>query len=99
MARRIGYARRARAMHDIETGLKMLTTGLRRLARDVTTLRLEAPKGAVRRRPVTRSLRLQGRYMGLIRTLPLRQKLQVKALRAKKGVERAIKMAREMKAS
>ena len=30
--------RRERAMRDIETGLKILTVGLRRLAHDVTTL-------------------------------------------------------------
>jgi hypothetical protein len=36
--------------------------------------------------------------MGLIRTLPQRKKRQVMALRASKGVERAIKMARSMKA-
>lgn len=99
MAQRLRGARRARAVRDIEAGLKMLTTGLRRLALDVSTLRLVAPKGAERRRPVTRTLRLQGRYMGLIRTLPLRKKQQVMALRARKGVEHAIKMAREMKAS
>jgi hypothetical protein len=86
-------------VRDIEAGLKMLTTGLRRLARDVNTLRLITPRGAVRRRPVTRTLRLQGRYMGLIRTLPLRKKQQVMAVRAEKGVERAIRMARELKAS
>jgi hypothetical protein len=86
-------------VRDIETGLRMLTTGLRRLARDVNTLRLLAPKGAAPRRPVTRTLRLQGRYMGLIRTLPLKQKQQVKAARARKGVEHAIRMAREMKDS
>jgi hypothetical protein len=86
-------------VRDIEAGLKMLTTGLRRLARDVNTLRLITPRGAVRRRPVTRTLRLQGRYMGLIRTLPLRKKQQVMAVRAEKGVVRAIRMARELKAS
>ena len=99
MARRLRSARRARAVRDIEAGLKMLTTGLRRLARDVSTLRLIAPKGAARRRPVTRTLRLQGRYMGLIRTLPIRKKQRVMAARAQKGVEHAIRMARELKAS
>jgi hypothetical protein len=90
-------ARRERAMHDIETGLRMLTVGLRRLAHDVTTLSAGSMNRAVRRRPVTRALRLQGRYMGLIRTLPQRKKRQVMAVRASKGVEHAIKMARSMK--
>jgi hypothetical protein len=90
-------ARRVRAMRDIELGLKMLNSGLRRLARDVSTMRLAGNGRAERRRPVTRALRLQGRYMGLIRTLPLRLKVQVKAIRAKQGVEQAIKRARALK--
>lgn len=99
MARRLRSARRARAVRDIEAGLRMLTTGLRRLARDVHTLRVVAPKNAAPRRAVTRTLRLQGRYMGLIRTLPVRKKQQVMAARARKGVEHAIRMARELKTS
>ena len=46
---------------------------------------------------MTRALRLQGRYMGLIRTLPLRLKVQVKAIRARQGVEQAIRKARSLK--
>lgn len=99
MARLSGRAPNVRAMRDIETGLRMLTLGLRQLAGDVNALGASSSlKGAARRRPVTRLLRLQGRYMGLIRTLPLRKKNQVKAVRATKGVEQAIRMARELKA-
>ena len=90
-------ARRVRAMRDIEQGLKMLNSGLRRLARDVSSIRTAGNGRAEKRRPVTRALRLQGRYMGLIRTLPLRWKVQVKAIRAKQGVEQAIKKARSLK--
>ena len=91
-------ARRARAMRDIEQGLKFLNSGLRRLARDVSSMRLSGNgRGIARRRPVTRALRLQGRYMGLIRTLPLRLKVQVKAIRARQGVEQAIRKARSLK--
>jgi len=96
MARK-STARRARAMRDIEQGLKMLNSGLRRLARDVSTIRAAGNGRPERRRPVTRALRLQGRYMGLIRTLPLRLKAQVKAIRAKQGVEQAIRKARALK--
>jgi len=39
MARRMKSARNARAMRDIEKGLRMLTTGLRRLARDLSSVR------------------------------------------------------------
>jgi hypothetical protein len=91
-------ARNARAMRDIEKGLQMLTTGLRRLARDLGAVRSAPTVPAERRRPVTRALRLQGRYMGLIRNLPVRKKKQVMAARASHGVERAIRMARELKA-
>ncbi|HET8948043.1 MAG TPA: hypothetical protein VFQ07_13775 [Candidatus Polarisedimenticolia bacterium] len=90
-------ARRARAMRDIDRGLRMLGSGLRRLARDVSTIPVAGNGRAVRRRPVTRALKLQGRYMGLIRTLPVRLKLQVKAIRAKQGVEQAIRKARALK--
>ena len=90
-------ARRARTMRDIETGLRMFTLGLRRLARDVNTTSTGVPVRPDRQRPVTRALRLQGRYMGLIRTLPQRKKRRVMAVRANKGVEHAIRMARAMK--
>jgi len=98
MVRRTKGARNARAMRDIEKGLRMLTTGLRRLARDLSAVRSAPLAPAARRRPVTRALRLQGRYMGLIRNLPVRKKNQVMAARASHGVERAIRMARELKA-
>ena len=97
MAGRMKGARKARAVRDIEKGLRMLTTGLRRLARDLSAARSAPAAPAARRRPVTRALRLQGRYMGLIRNLPVRKKQQVMAARASHGVERAIRMARELK--
>lgn len=97
MARRVNGARSLRAMSDIEKGLRMLTVGLRRLARDVTAIRVAPGDKAVSRRPVTRALRLQGRYMGLIRNLPARKKAQVMAIRAERGVEQAIRMARELR--
>ena len=40
---------------------------------------------------------LQGRYMGVIRSLTAAQKKEVKALRAEKGVEAAISRAQELK--
>jgi len=43
-------ARRARAMRDIDQGLRMLNSGLRRLARDVSTMRVAGNGRAVRRR-------------------------------------------------
>lgn len=42
-------------------------------------------------RKITPLLKLQGRYMGLIRTAPPRKKAQYKRIRAEKGVEAAIR--------
>jgi hypothetical protein len=42
------------------------------------------------------ALRLQGQYMGYLRSLKPKQKAQVKALRAAKGVGRAIRLARKL---
>ena len=85
-----------RALSEIETGLRSLTSGLRRLVHVVHGG--GANGGAARRRrPVTQALRLQGRYMGLIRTLPPKQKGRVMAIRAKKGVNEAIRLARSLK--
>ena len=43
-----------------------------------------------------RALKTQGRYMGYLRSLPPRQKAQVKSLRAAKGVVRAIALAKKL---
>jgi len=42
------------------------------------------------------SLKLQGQYMGYLRTLKPRQKARVKALRTAKGVRPAIALARKL---
>ncbi|HEV8121877.1 MAG TPA: hypothetical protein VGQ67_12845 [Candidatus Polarisedimenticolia bacterium] len=97
MARHATSVRHARTMQDIEKGLKMLNVGLRRLAREVGSLRVSGNGRPERKRPVTRALRLQGRYMGLIRTLPPRLKAKVKGIRARQGVEQAIRKARSLK--
>lgn len=61
--------------------------------------RLHAASTRPRRRKVRLSagrltaLQLQGRYMALVRTLKPRQKVQVRALRATKGVGAAIALA------
>jgi len=41
-------------------------------------------------------LKLQGRYIGYMRTLKPRQKAEVRALREKRGIEAAIKKASQM---
>jgi len=42
------------------------------------------------------SLRLQGQYIGYLRNLKPKQKAQVKALRARRGVEPAIRLAKRL---
>jgi hypothetical protein len=42
------------------------------------------------------AMRMQGRYMGAIRTLSAAQRAQVKKLRAAKGAEAAIALARKL---
>jgi len=96
MPGRIYRTRKPRALKDIEAGLKQLAIGLRGLAREIEAG--HAAGGAKRLRKVTPALRLQGRYMGLIRTLPPRKKRKVMAIRASKGVQEAIRAARQLRA-
>jgi hypothetical protein len=88
---------RSRAVKEVQTGLNQLTRGLRMLAREI--VREAGRAGRVRRAPVSPGRQLHGRYIGLIRNLPVRQKAQVRAVRAKKGVEAAIKMALDLRRS
>jgi len=95
MGSRIDHTKKPRALRDIEAGLRQLTIGLRGLARAVTAgIPVDEAK---RRRKVTPALRLQGRYMGLIRTLPPRKKRKVMAIRASRGVREAIRAARQLR--
>ena len=88
---------RSRAVKEVQTGLNQLTRGLRMLAREI--MKEAGRAGRVGRTRVSPGRRLHGRYIGLIRNLPTRQKAQVRAVRAKKGVEAAIKMAVDMRRS
>ena len=85
------------AIREIEAGLKSLSRGLKRLAGGAMTIAIANGKAAPRRR-ISAALRLQGRYMGLIRTLPGKKKARVKAIRASKGVHEAIRLAKEYRA-
>jgi len=86
----------SRAIQEIETGLRSLSRGLKLLVKEIGPT---TNGHAVRRRPVTPALRLQGRYMGLIRMLPKIKKSRVMSIRASKGVEAAIRMAKSLRAA
>jgi hypothetical protein len=97
MESRVKGASRSRAVREVQSGLNQLIRGLRMLAREI--MKEAGRAGRVRSTRVSPGRRLHGRYIGLIRNLPARQKAQVRALRAKKGAEAAIKMALEMRRS
>jgi len=93
-----------RQVQTIRTSLSAIGAALRRLDRPFQEflaagkVRAQAPSRArpklsARRRA---ALKLQGRYMGLVRPLKPRQKAQVKAVRAKNGIHAAIALATKL---
>jgi hypothetical protein len=88
-------AARARAVSDVEEGLRQLNRALRLVTMEVVRKVDSAGRG-LRPEP-SPGRRLHGRYVGLIRYLPIREKAKVRSIRARKGVVDAIKLAEEMK--
>jgi hypothetical protein len=91
----------SRHIHAVRRSLSAISTALRRLDRQLGKL-VDPRRGIlqattrVRRElsPQRRAaLKLQGRYMGHTRLLKPREKAQVKALRATKGIHAAIALA------
>jgi hypothetical protein len=74
--------------------------GLSRLLRAAPAAGLEGstrPLPRLNLSPARRAaLKLQGRYMGYVRRLKPRQKARVKTLRASKGVQAAIRLAKRL---
>jgi hypothetical protein len=90
-------AAHARAVNQVQEGMRQLHRGLRLLANDVIS---EAKSTArVRRHKPSPGRQLHGQYIGLIRNLSTRKKAQVRAVRTRNGVEAAIRKAREMRRS
>ncbi len=99
-------ARSRSVTRDIQVIRKSLSTVARALGRLGPALAAAGstrPERAVsaRRKPTLsparrRALKFQGQYMSEVRELGPRQKAQVKALRAAKGVEAAIRYARKL---
>lgn len=86
---------RSRAVKEVQAGLTRLSRGLRMLAREI--IREAEKAGNGRNHQVSPGRRRHGRYIGLIRNLPDREKAQIRAIRAKKGVDAAIKMAMQIR--
>src|SRR5262245_55153713 len=97
MAKRAGAQSRSKAVMEIQAGLKRLSRGFRLLTRELVEEAANSGRG--RRRKASPGRRVHGRYIGLIRNLPPRAKAQVRAVRARRGVDAAIKMARELRRS
>jgi len=99
-------------LDDLTSNLAELKAALAPLALIGGTVVSEAGKPAARRRgrakravsrragPISpkrrAAMRVQGRYMGAIRTLSTAQRAQVKKLRAAKGAEAAIALAKKL---
>ena len=91
---------------DIQAIRRSLSTVARALGRLGPALAAAGAAGpgriaSARRKPTLsparrRALKFQGQYMSEVRDLGPRQKVQVKALREKKGVEAAIRFARKL---
>jgi len=87
------------ALRDIRRSLLSIVRALERLAPALEAAgrrpAAESRRGRkLKLSPERRaSLKLQGQYMGQLRNLKPRQKSRVKALRAKRGVQSAIRLA------
>lgn len=91
-----------KAIKDIRRSLSTIVTALTRLAKAAEAKgRHEKPTAAPRRKVKLsadrmEALKQQGAYMGALRSLGPRQKVQVKAVRAAKGLDAAMRLAKRM---
>jgi hypothetical protein len=99
-----------KAIQEIRQSLMTIVAALERLAPEAEVRsggrRAKAPAAAAaapaRRRKARlspsrlKALKQQGAYMGALRSLGPRQKAQVKALRASKGTDAAIRLAHQL---
>jgi len=97
MPQRAGASSRSKGVKEIQAGLRRLSRGFRLLTKEL--LEEAARSSGGRRKKASPGRRIHGRYIGLIRNLPVRAKARVRAVRSRRGVAAAIKMAREMRRS
>jgi hypothetical protein len=96
MIRRSQMTRELKTLRDsvqsLQAALSRLATGLNGKGRETTSPKRKLRLSAGRRA----ALKLQGQYMGHMRGLKPRQKTQVKALKAAKGMTAAIGLAQRL---
>jgi hypothetical protein len=92
----------SRELRAIGRSLESIVSALARLAPALAAVD-RGPAQPTARRPRRKpsakrlaALKLQGRYMGHVRNLGPRQKARVKALRAARGVDAAISLAKKL---
>jgi hypothetical protein len=98
--------RRTTIAHEIQTirtSLSSIDAALQHLLPMLQQAGGARSEPALRRQPKLKlsaarraALKLQGRYMGYIRSLKPREKARVRALRETKGIESAIVLARKL---
>ncbi len=97
IGRELASARRS--LRTLEQSLVRLAAQVRVIRRNDSATPNGKPRRKVRLSPARlKALRLHGKYLGYLRHLKPRQKADVRALRAKKGVRAAIKRARRLAA-
>ncbi len=86
-----------RSLRALEQSLARLAAQVREIRRSNSATPDGKPRRKLRLSPARlKALRLHGKYLGYLRHLKPRQKAEVRALRAKKGVRAAIARARKL---
>ena len=91
----------AHELRTIRTSFRQLARAFDRIGPTLTKLTASGNGKRSRRKPrfsaeFRKALKLQGRYMGLMRGLGPRKKARVKKVRAEKGIRAAIAEARRL---
>ncbi len=85
----------ARAVSEIQGGLRQFSRGLRLLTRELLKEAETAMRGG--NHTPSPGRRVHGQYIGLIRNMSPRDRARVRGIHARKGVEAAIKAALELR--
>ncbi len=92
----VARALRAEVSGDVRA-LKTKVHQLEEKVRRLSQLAGRATAGTGPIKPPSKGRQLQGRYMGLLRTLTKKNQARVKSIRKKKSVEAAIREARRLR--